>query len=142
MPGSIPTSEEVADLLHSVNRRIRTASHGELGPIGLTPGQWRALRTIAGGSGELRMSELADRLRIARRSATSVVDDLVERNLVVRRSHPQDRRAVIVELTVAGRELVADRAKQRRRAASRRLGLLSDAELHTLRDLLRRLDQD
>ena len=36
----------------------------------------------------VRMSELADRLGIARRSATSVVDELVDRGLVERRAEP------------------------------------------------------
>ena len=45
------------------------------------------------------MSELAARLDIARRSATSVVDELVERGLVERHADPADRRAVAVVVT-------------------------------------------
>ena len=59
------------------------ANH-DLGPLGVTWAQVRALRTVARCGGPVRMSELADRLGIARRSATSVVDELVERGLVGR----------------------------------------------------------
>ena len=82
----------------------------DLGPLGVTWGQVRALRTLARCDGPVRMSELADRLGIARRSATSVVDELVERGLVARHADPTDRRAVEVAVTPAGSRLLDDLA--------------------------------
>ena len=85
------------------------------------------------------MSELADLLRIVRRSATSVVDDLVAPGLVARRPDPDDRRAVAVELTPSGSALLAELDQRRRAVAGRLTSRLTPAELATLRDLLARL---
>lgn len=141
MPASIPVVDEVADLLHSVNRRIRGAARAELESIGLTPAQWRALRAISRFPAGLKMSDLADRLRIARRSATSVVDELADRALVTRRADPADRRSVIVASTPRGRDVVEAWDRQWRQAATRTLGRLSRSDLATLRELLRRIDE-
>jgi DNA-binding MarR family transcriptional regulator len=132
---------EVADLLGSISRRIRRATSAELGPLGVTWAQVRALRTIAGCDEPVRMSDLADRLGIARRSATSVVDELVERGLVERRGDPVDRRAVIVAVSPAGARLLRDLRARRQSAAREVTAALSPAELGRLADLLRRLDQ-
>ncbi|MFB0835763.1 MarR family winged helix-turn-helix transcriptional regulator [Arthrobacter halodurans] len=59
----------------------------------------------AGGGTPLRLSELAERLRIAPRSATEVVDQLEARGLVARAPDPRDRRATLVSLTAEGRAL-------------------------------------
>ena len=123
-----------------MGRRIRRATNHDLEPLGVTWGQVRALRTLGRCDGPVRMSELADRLRIARRSATSVVDELVERGLVERAADPADRRAVTVAVTPAGRRVARRSSSTRRRAAAADLtSSLTPAELATLRDLLTRI---
>src|SRR5262245_50059742 len=62
----VETSAEVADLVAALSRRIRIDASRDLGPLGVTWGQVRALRTLARAGGPLRMSDLADRLDIAR----------------------------------------------------------------------------
>lgn len=135
----LPLAEEVADLLHTTTRRLRHAARHDLGPTGVTPAGWRALRAIAHCDQPPRMGELAERLGIARRSATAVVDDLEDHGLVARQDDPTDRRSVAVTLTTAGRDLLHDLTDRRRQATARQLQALSPAELATLRDLLRRL---
>lgn len=131
---------DIADLVHSVARRIRRTANEDLGPLGVTPSQARALRTLARCERPVRMSKLADLLGIARRSATSVVDELVERALVARRADVGDRRAVVVEVSAEGHALLDTLGGRRRLAASRLAGRLSQGQLETLRTLLRRLD--
>ena len=138
----VPVGEEVADLLHAVNRRIRSSSHHDLGPLGVTPAQARALRTLGRAGQPMRMRELADRLHIARRSTTSVIDDLATRQLVDRRDDPTDRRGVLVEPTAAGRAVLRQLEDRRRAAATSLLAKLSGNDLARLRDLLRRLDAE
>lgn len=132
---------EVAELIASVSRRIRRAANRDLGPLGITWSQLRALRTVAGGDGAVRMSELADRLGIARRSATSVVDDLVTGGLLERRSDPTDRRAVEVAVTTKGRRLLRGLQDRRRSAAREVTAALPPADLAQLATLLSRLDE-
>jgi DNA-binding MarR family transcriptional regulator len=140
--GKPDLSDEVGDLLHRVNRRIRAVANLDLEPLGITSAQARALRTLARSDGPIRMSELADRLRVARRSATSVIDELAERGLVDRRADPSDRRAVDVEVTPAGWSMLDRIDAHRRRAAARVTRGLDRRDLVALRDLLRRLDPD
>ena len=144
IPGARPAEplDEVSDLLHAVNRRIRTRANRDLDPIGVTGAQARALRTIAHRSEPVRMGELAELLGIVRRSATSVVDELAERGLVERRPDPVDRRGVAVVVTPSGRALLGRMKKRRRAAAADILGRLSPEQIVQLRELLRALAHD
>jgi DNA-binding MarR family transcriptional regulator len=135
-------ADEVAELLVGLARHTREVARRDLDPLGVTWAQVRALRAVARGDGPMRMSHVADRLGIARRSATSVVDELERRGLVERRSDPADRRAVTVQVTEKGRELLADLDRRRHAAAGAMAAALSDEDLRTLRDLLRRLAPD
>ena len=56
-------------------------------------------------------SSLADQSAVTRPSVTAVVDGLVSRGLVERRSDPEDRRRVEHLLTPAGRKLLASADK-------------------------------
>ena len=77
--------------------------------LGMSFARIRALRRIA--RGPLSMGELAVVAGIDPPYATVVVDDLQARGLVVRRDHPEDRRAKIVVATEQGLD-VAARAEQ------------------------------
>jgi len=142
MGSTIPAeSDEVVDLLHAVNRRIRRASLAALEPLGVTPAQARALRIIGGDDGPVRMSDLAARLRVVPRSATTVVDELVERGLVERRADPDDRRVVAVALAGEGERLLGQLDRGRRAAAAAVTDRLDARDLARLAELLRVLDQ-
>ena len=97
--------------------------------VAKTTAQLRAIRALARRTAPIRMSELAEALGIVRRSATSVVDDLEHLGFARRVDDPTDRRAVGVELTPAGRKLMADARRRRRTAAGQVLGSLADQEL-------------
>jgi len=129
---------EVADLLHHVNHLIRRQAQAEAGPHGPTGAQMRALRVLSRSDQPLRMSDLAAALGIARRSATSVVDDLEASALVERVEDRVDRRAVRVQLTQSGRNTMADARRRRENAAAQLFSALTVAELSSVRSLLSR----
>lgn len=141
VPGDTPAelAPQVADLLHAVTHRLRREARDSLGPDDATWTQMRALRALGRLPVPARMSDLANELHIARRSATSLVDDLESRRLVARGRDPIDRRAVTVVVTADGRRLVAEAGERRRRATVGMLGALPEADLRTLRDLLGRI---
>lgn len=139
IPQATDPAGEIADLLHRVNHTIRREMAAEAGPSDLSPAQMRAMRTLARSGGPLRMSELAHALGIARRSATSVVDELEALGMLDRIDDPTDRRAVRVQLTGAGRKAMADIRRRRRTAAARVLGPLDHDHMQALGSLLRRL---
>ena len=66
------------------------------------------------GEGELRLGELAARRGVCQSVVSRQVGELEARGLVVRRRDPADRRAGLVQLTPAGRELLAEAADTRR----------------------------
>lgn len=109
------SAARIADLLTSTNRRLRRASGASLDAVGVTPSQLRVLRILAGAGSPLRVSELARRLDVIPRSATSVADLLESRGLVERRPDPGDRRATLVAMTPSGDDVL--RALRSRRTA-------------------------
>jgi DNA-binding MarR family transcriptional regulator len=107
-------------------RRLRQEAGGEL-----TPSQGAALATID-RHGPLTPSELADRERVRRPTATRVIAVLEEAGLVERAPDPYDRRSCLVAVSAGGRELLA-RVRTRKNAyLSRRLRELSPDERETL----------
>lgn len=136
-PGAAEVSLE--STLLAVARGLRRGWASAIGHTGLSPHQARALRLIL-SDGPIRPGMLAERLRVTPRSVTEVVDALVERALVERRPDPDDRRAMIVSISAAGRRL-ADEIAAIRRAHTRTVfdSVLNREEQHTLDALLGRL---
>ena len=87
----------------------------------------------------MRLSELSDRLHIAPRTATEVVDALESRGLVRRRADPGDRRATLVELTEHGAGILEAIRAARGTEADRVFGRLSPADRAELARILRKL---
>ena len=68
---------------------------------GLTYTRLRLLQTLHCG-GPAIMRDLGDQLGVSPRNMTAMVDALEDAQLVVRRPHPTDRRATLVELSPSG----------------------------------------
>ncbi|MEU2347803.1 MarR family transcriptional regulator [Modestobacter sp. NPDC049651] len=94
----------LGDLVMRVARTLRRRFASTLAPWDLSPHQARALRVVGARDG-VRLSELAEALRIAPRSATEVADALTGRGLAERAADPADRRAVLLRLTDDGRRV-------------------------------------
>jgi DNA-binding MarR family transcriptional regulator len=135
-------TDQLADAVQQLARRLRHGARHRLAPLGLTPGQGRALSVLERAGGPLRMAALADALRIVPRSATGVVEGLEEAGLVRRETDPADRRSVLVSLTDAGRGTLDELAEARRRTAEELFGSLDPADQRRLLTLLARLDTD
>lgn len=132
--------ESLADAFWAVGRRLRHGSRDTLAPSGLSPSQWRALRTLA-RSGPVRLSDLAARLQIAPRSVTEVVDELAARGLVARSPDPSDRRATLVATTEAGWGLLKQLRRMRRDEADQVFASLSAEDRRELARILRILSE-
>ena len=128
----------LGDLLMRAARTLRRRFVTVLEPWDLSPHQARALRVVCSRDG-VRLSELAEALRIAPRSATEVADGLQERGLVERTADPADRRAVLLAATETGRR-VQRQVDDARAADSQELfGRLSAADRAELERILRAL---
>lgn len=136
---------ELADQMHRINHRLRRRWGTQLAPRGLSPHYYRALAAVAHVQqvddeiSGLKLREIAERLRIAPRSATEVIDGLEERDLVRRVAHPSDRRATLVVITDAGRGLHQELREERQRSSDEFFAVLDDADRQELRRLLGKL---
>jgi DNA-binding MarR family transcriptional regulator len=134
-------SDQLADAVQQLSRRLRHGTRQRLAPLGLTPGQGRALSALERAGRPLRMAELADALRVVPRSATGVVEGLEEAGLVRRVTDPANRRSVLVSLTSEGRGTLDELAAARRQTAEELFGPLTPDDQLRLLALLTTLDQ-
>ncbi len=121
------------------NRRLRQEAGGELSPTLLA-----TLGTIS-RHGPLTPSELAQRERIQRPTATRLLARLEDPGYVARTPDPQDGRSSLVSVTPAGAALLAALRDRKDAFLARRLRGLSADERATLRrasDILERMLED
>jgi DNA-binding MarR family transcriptional regulator len=128
-------------------RRIRSISHNPKAmaafhqitqETGLPLAPLRALLVLPLHE-TISMRQLARHLGCDNSYVTPLVDALESRGLAVRQPHPTDRRVKVIVLTDKGQEL-AERAQLADTAPPAAFASLSEAEIGTLRDLLRKLD--
>lgn len=96
------TLTEVANLLEqAVTAQLR--SDGDLSPV-----QFQILATLGTSAvTDHRMTDLADRIVYSRSGFTYQAGQLEKRGLIVRKPSPHDERSTVVNITEAGRALLA-----------------------------------
>jgi DNA-binding MarR family transcriptional regulator len=134
---------DAVEQMHAVTSlmRVQQVVLGQLDellrPHGLTFARYEALVLLTfSRSGSLPLGKMGERLQVHATSVTSIVDRLEAAGLVVRRRHPDDGRAVLAEITDAGRALV-EAATADLVAARFALTALSPDQLRELSELLR-----
>jgi DNA-binding MarR family transcriptional regulator len=104
-------------LLKQAERRIELGLLPQLDELALTIEQWRVMSALHEEPGH-PMSALAEAAVLPAASLTRHVDKLVQRGLVLRRIHPDDKRRIVTALSPVGSTVAA-----RLRAAERELEL-------------------
>jgi DNA-binding MarR family transcriptional regulator len=131
----VPAMHAVTSLMR-VQQLVLGRLDAILKPHGLTFARYEALVLLCFSSrGSLPLGKMGERLQVHPTSITSIVQRLEADGLVSRRPHPDDGRAVLAEVTDAGRALV-ERATADLVGADFALGDLSDAQLAELSALL------
>ncbi len=105
---------------------------------GLTYARLRLLQTLHCG-GPAIMRDLGDQLGVSPRNMTAMVDALEDAQLVVRRPHPTDRRATLVELSPSGAREAEQALEPRLDAMAELFEGFSAAEQQSFADALIRL---
>ncbi len=100
------------------------------------------LLAMAGGQEPRRQLTLAHELGIDRTVMTYLLDDMEKAGLVERQPDPADRRARLIAVTPAGRELMAKVQDGLAEAENRVLAALPETERRQFRELLQRLAMD
>jgi DNA-binding MarR family transcriptional regulator len=91
------------------------------------------------GEGELRLGELAARRGVCQSVVSRQVGELEARGLVARRPDPADRRAGLVRLTPAGRQLLTEAAETRRQWLHDALDRYAERDVREATGLVRAL---
>jgi DNA-binding MarR family transcriptional regulator len=133
--------ETTVEILMDLSRLIRTITRVVGGPEDAPPmtATQRLSLFELGEGGPLRLNDLADRMGVSAPTASRSVDALHELDLVDRVPDPSDRRALRIDLTPAGKKLLAERKARAEAAFAPAVAELSAAERETLSHLLRRM---
>ena len=102
-------------LIRRLDSRAASLYEQFTGQTDLTPRQFGVLLTLL-QSGALAQTELGNRLHLDRSTLGEMLQRMVERNLVHRRAHEHDRRAIEVVLTETGRKALLATLEQARAA--------------------------
>jgi DNA-binding MarR family transcriptional regulator len=150
--GEIAGPDEIAGLGETERRRALVAQAARFTAAfarwtdgrscgGLTYTRLRLLEALHCG-GPAIMRELGVRLGVSPRNMTAMVDALEDARLVVRRPHPTDRRATLVELSPAGAAEAGQALVPRLDAMARLFEVLSPEEQQQFFTALGRLAQE
>ncbi|GAA2095509.1 hypothetical protein GCM10009780_42280 [Actinomadura alba] len=94
-------------LLQQATHATLNALSATLSHLGMTPSELNALANLADGR-RRSVAELGMATGTRATTLTGVLDRLERKGHLVRRAHPTDRRAVMIELTSAGTDVAAE----------------------------------
>jgi DNA-binding MarR family transcriptional regulator len=118
--------------------RLRALEDDLFRRFDLTPQQYNALRLLRADHPQTMLTlELARRLVSRAPDITRMLDNLAERELVVRERPAENRRTVCVGITSRGIALLREIAGPLRECHRKQLGHLSNSELKRLSAMLR-----
>ncbi|RKO26068.1 MarR family transcriptional regulator [Pseudarthrobacter phenanthrenivorans] len=109
------------------SRRLRVEATGEI----ITPGQYTVL-ALLNGNGPSTLRALADSEHVQAPSMTRIVNALADQGFVSRAANPDDGRQVRVEITEAGRAVLAEARNQRTAWLAQRVAGLSEEDRQIL----------
>ena len=129
-PGSPNPAEHLAERLRLTVTRLARRLRQQ-GDVGASPTQLSALATV-GRAGPITLGDLAAAERVQPPTITAAVSRLEAEHLVLRQHDPSDRRVIRVEITTAGRRLLARTRSRKTAYLDRRLRALTPSERETL----------
>jgi DNA-binding MarR family transcriptional regulator len=127
-------------LLHQVGRELSTTLERLLAPLDVTA-QQAALLLHAGGA-ERSPTRLTQLLGTDTAGMTKLLDRLEGKGFIERRRNPDDRRAVVVELTERGRMLLPRLPPIFGRVTGQLLAGFSEEEIGRLTAMLQRMREN
>lgn len=127
---------DLSRLLRNLTRLVGGADDGPA----MTATQRIALVELGDG-GPVHLSDLAARMGVSAPTASRSVDALHELGLVERVADPRDRRAVNIDLTAHGKQLLQERKEKASAAFEPAVAVLSQADRKQLSQLLHRMTE-
>jgi len=124
------TARAVLEVAPLVMRTVRDEMRNA-GALNLSVPQFRTLGFVARHP-QTSLSAVAEHIGLALPSISKLVDGLVERKLVLRQSHSDDRRRITLELTARGDALLQSAHASTQTALAKRLSTLNESERATV----------
>ncbi|WP_102194733.1 MarR family winged helix-turn-helix transcriptional regulator [Microbacterium aurantiacum] len=131
--------DDLSFLLARANALSLAAGNAALSPHGLRVRSYSVLALAAADGARPTQRELAEFLRLDPSQVVALVDDLERTGLVARRPDQSDRRAKVVVVTDAGRDVFAAAQDAVRASEHAVHAFLDDSEHARLAELLRRV---
>ncbi len=133
------TTDPLPRLVYLTSLALQQHADRLLAGWGITLEQFHPLKLLMLGGGEMGQRFLAEQCGKSAANMTRILDRLARKELVCRRPDPEDRRAVVVELTPAGRDLVDGVVRLFDSYLNRVMAGISPAEEEVCRRVLHRL---
>lgn len=118
-------------------KMLKTALVG--GEADISPLHFETMLQLRKKKGPLKITEIGERLLVARAQMTRLIDKLVEEKMVERQADSADRRVTNIVLTAKGSAFLEEHGGNIRKAAEKTLASLSDEELAELSASLEKL---
>jgi MarR family 2-MHQ and catechol resistance regulon transcriptional repressor len=134
-----PLAHRALQALLRAEVAVRRRLAAELEREGVSAAGFSALVVLTTAGGTLELKTLRRRLGWSKAGATEVTATLSSRGLVVRRRVAHDRRAVAIDLTVEGRDVVARLFPAHSDRVARAFGALDEGEKRSLAEICRKL---
>jgi len=133
-----PARHGITRLINRVRVELVDALDRELAPYDITAPQLIVLASVANGEADSAAS-LCKSISYDPGAMTRMIDRLEQKGLVRRIPHPEDRRAMNLEMTVAGKALYPRLLEAKETVAARFLRGFDAAEIATLESFLHRM---
>jgi MarR family transcriptional regulator, 2-MHQ and catechol-resistance regulon repressor len=134
-----PLAHRALQALLRAEAGVRRKLAAELEREGVSAAGFSALVVLVTAGGSLELRTLRRRLGWSKANATEVTATLEGRGLAARRRLDSDRRAVAVDLTPAGRQVVERLFPGHATRVSQAFGALDEAEKRALAEICRKL---
>jgi len=99
---------EFYELSYQLSLLARRQMQAALAVYNLTPPQYAVMKTIDSCQNSITVTALAEATHQVMPTITGILNRLEERNLVIRRRSPTDRRTLLVSVTPAGAAILSE----------------------------------
>jgi MarR family 2-MHQ and catechol resistance regulon transcriptional repressor len=137
---SKPNAAQLWIVLARCHRAVSALVERSIADLGLCVSDFMVLEALL-HKGPLTISQIQAKVLLASGSMTAAVDRLEKRSLVIRKTTAADRRARLLELTPAGRQMVERAFKEHSQDLERVMSVLDSDEREQLYAPLKKLGQ-
>jgi DNA-binding MarR family transcriptional regulator len=140
-PSQTPVSLQLTEVFWQFNAAFQRWAETQVQQEGVTSQRMRILYALQ-DQGELKMRDLKEHLGVTATNITALVSALEKEQLVTRRTHPTDRRAILIALTPLAQKLLTTSCATFRERVATLFATLSDAEAESLLCMLAKLKDE